>query len=158
VRGCILAGGLSRRFGADKALHPVEGVALAVRTAGVLRAAGLEPWLVARQRRNLGLPEILEPDGPRHPLWGVAAALGEGDDAFFTPCDLVDLDVEQVRALLAARAIALGQPLLGVFPGRLRDRALTYASEGRTVREFVADLPVCDVGPVTNLNRPPRAP
>ncbi len=155
MRGCILAGGLSRRFGADKALYAVDGEPMAVRVANVLRAAGLEPWLVAREPRGLGLPELLEPDGPRHPLWGIAAALGEGDDAFVAPCDLAALRVEQVEALVAARAIAAGQPLLGVFPARLRDRALQYATAGASVRSFVEGLPVLDVGPILNLNRRP---
>ncbi len=154
MRGFILAGGLSRRFGADKALHPVDGRALALRIADVLRGAGLEPWLVSREPRPLGLPEVLEPEGPRHPLWGVAAALGEGDDVFVSPCDVVDVTVEQVRALLDARAVAAGQPLLGVYPARLRDRAVAFATSGASVRAFVAGLPELDVGPVTNLNRP----
>jgi molybdopterin-guanine dinucleotide biosynthesis protein A len=155
VRGCILAGGLSRRFGADKAVHPVGGELLALRLARVLRAAGLDPWLVAREPRGIGLPELLEPEGPRHPLWGIAAALGEGDDVFVTPCDLAELDVRQVTELLDARAIAVGQPLLGVFPARLRDRALHHATAGGSVRVFVEGLPTLDVGPILNLNRPP---
>lgn len=156
MRGFILAGGLSRRFGSDKALHVVDGVPLALRIAEVLRAAGLDPWLVARRSRPLGLPELLEPEGPRHPLWGVAAALGEGDDVFLTPCDLAALEVEQVRALLAARAVAVGQPLLGVYPARLRDRALAFATAGASVRAFAEGLPTLDVGPIVNLNRPER--
>lgn len=155
MRGFILAGGLSRRFGADKAVYPVGGELLALRLARVLRAAGLEPWLVAREPRGIGLPELLEPEGPRHPLWGIAAALGEGKDVFVTPCDLAELTVAQVQALLAARAIAVGQPLLGVFPALLRDRALVHAASGGSVRAFVVGLPVLDVGPILNLNRPP---
>jgi molybdopterin-guanine dinucleotide biosynthesis protein A len=154
MRACILAGGLSRRFGADKALYPIDGEPLVLRLAAVLRAAGLDPWLVAREPRAVGLPELLEPEGPRHPLWGVAAALGEGDDAFVTPCDLADLRVDQVRALLDARAVAVGQPLLGVFPAWLRDRAVAAANANASVRSFVAGLPSLDVGPITNLNRP----
>lgn len=154
MRGFILAGGLSRRFGSDKALYPVGGAPLAVVIAGVLRDAGLDPWLVSREPRALGLPEVIEPDGPRHPLWGVAAALGEGDDVFLTPCDLVALRVDQVRALLGARAIAVGQPLLGVFPASLRDRAVAFATAGDTVRRFVEGLPTRDVGAIENLNRP----
>lgn len=154
MRGYVLAGGLSRRFGVDKALYVVDGRPLALRVADALRAAGLEPWVVARASRPLGLPELFEPDGPRHPLWGVAAALGEGEDVFVASCDLVDLRAEQVRTLLEARAVAVGQPLLGVYPARLRDRALAFATGGGAVRDFVADLPRVDVGPIANLNRP----
>src|SRR5205085_5830760 len=99
-------------------------------------------------------PELLEPEGPRHPLWGVAAALAEGD-AFFSPCDLLGLKVEQVRALVGARSIARGQPLLGVIPARLRERAFEAAIAGTSVRAFTAELRVLDVGPIANLNRVP---
>lgn len=153
MRGWILAGGLSSRFGSDKALHLVDGAPLAVRIARVLAEAGLEPALVARHPRGLGLPELIEPDGPRHPLWGVAAALEQGG-AFFAPCDLPDLRVDQVRRLLAEGAIALGQPLLGVFPATFRDRARAAALAGERVRDAVAGLPTLDVGAVPNLNRP----
>ncbi|MFZ5481013.1 MAG: molybdenum cofactor guanylyltransferase [Myxococcota bacterium] len=148
--GNVLAGGLSSRFGSDKAVHLVDGEPMAVRVARVLAEAGLAPRLVARAPRGLGLPELIEPDGPRHPLWGVAAALADGD-GFFTPVDLVDLRVEQVRALLAARGRAKGQPLLGFFPASFREVALEAALAGRPVREVVtAEV---DVGVVRNLNR-----
>jgi molybdopterin-guanine dinucleotide biosynthesis protein A len=149
--GNILAGGRSSRFGSDKALFPVEGVPMAVRIADVLREAGLSPRLVSRAHRPLGLPELIEPDGPRHPLWGVAAALADGD-AFFTPVDLVDLRVEQVRALLLARGRARGQPLLGFFPMAMREALRDAALAGRPVREVVSAE--VDVGEVANLNRP----
>ncbi len=128
---------------------------MVVRIAQVLAAAGLEPWLVARHPRGLGLPELLEEDGPRHPLWGVAAALARGEDAFFSPCDLPDLHVDQVLALVAARAVAVGQPLLGVIPACRADRARSDAYAGATVRGFIAGLPALEVGALPNLNRPP---
>jgi molybdopterin-guanine dinucleotide biosynthesis protein A len=157
VTGFVLAGGLSSRFGMDKALFRVDGEPLAVRTARVLRAAGLDPVLVARTARNLGIPELLEPDGPRHPLWGVWFALttvGE-NGAFFAPCDLPDLAPEHVAPLLAARAVAADQPLLGFYPVDLADRAREFALAGRPVRDFAADRPRLDVGSLRNLNRPP---
>jgi molybdopterin-guanine dinucleotide biosynthesis protein A len=150
-----LAGGRSRRFGSDKALFPVNGVPLARHLADVLADAGLEPWLVVREPRRLGVPELVEPAGPRHPLWGVAAALARGEDTFFTPCDLVDLRADQVRALLAARAVAVDHPLLGVYPASLAEVARQVALAGGPVRPVVAGLPSCAIGPVTNLNRPP---
>lgn len=133
----------------------MAGVPLVLRLAAVLREAGLEPALVARSPRGLGLPERLEPDGPRHPLWGVAAVLDEGD-ALFVPCDLVDLRADAVRALLAVGGpcVARGQPLLGVYPAALAGRARALALEGAPVRRFVEGLPEVDVGPLANLNRP----
>jgi molybdopterin-guanine dinucleotide biosynthesis protein A len=155
MTGYVLAGGLSRRFGSDKALFPIDGEPLAVRTARILAVAGLAPvLLVARTSRPLGLIELLEPDGPRHPLWGVAFALSKGEDAFFSPCDLPELSVEQVRALHLSGSVALGQPLLGVLPVTRAADARAAALAGGSVRAFVAGLPVLDVGPVPNLNTP----
>lgn len=153
MRGWVLAGGRSSRFGSDKAVFCVEGVPLAVRVARVLAEAGLLPGLLSRHPRDLGLPELIEPDGPRHPLWGVATALDLGEEAFFAPCDVVDLRVEQVRALLAARAVAADQPLLGVYPATFAAEARAAALAGARVREVTRALPRLEVGGVGNLNR-----
>lgn len=153
MRGWVLAGGLSSRFGSDKALHEIDGEPLAARLARVLAEAGLTPGIVARHPRGLGVPERIEPEGPRHPLWGIADALLEGD-AFFAPVDLVDLRADQVRALVEARAVAVGQPLCGVYPASFRDAALVAALAGARVQEATAALPRLDVGPLANLNRP----
>lgn len=160
MRGWILAGGQARRFGSDKACFLVDGVPLALRLAGVLRAAGLDPWLVARAPRALGLPELIEPDAPHHPLHGVAVALAAsaaaGDElAFFTPCDLVDLDVSAVRRLLDPPALAAGHPLLGVMETRRAADAAAAAAAGEGVFRFQRGLPTVEVRPLTNLNRPP---
>lgn len=153
MRGYILAGGRSRRFGSDKAVFLIEGRPLVLRLAATLAQAGLEPWLIAKAPRELGLPELIEPPDVFHPLWGLALGLETGD-AFFCPCDLVDLRIEQVQALLAARAIAADQPLLGWFPAALAARARVHAQKNGPVRVFVADLPRIDVGPVRNMNTP----
>lgn len=164
MRGWILAGGASTRFGSDKAVWPMDGVPLSVRIAGVLSAAGLEPWLVARAPRGLGLPELLEPPGDLHPLRGVAHALAAsaaaGDAlALVCPCDLVDLSVEQVALLVAsAPAVARGQPLFGVFPVELAARAAVLAEAGMPARALVEELPVVELGALGNLNRPPKRP
>lgn len=154
MNGWVLAGGASRRFGSDKALHRVDGVPLAERVARVLVAAGLEVAVLGREHRGLGVPEVVEPEGPRHPLWGVAYALERGD-GFFAPCDLPDLRVEVVRALLDARAVALGLPLLGVIPATLAARAAELARAGAPAWRLVEGLPSLDVGPLVNLNHPP---
>jgi len=151
----VLAGGSSPRFGSDKALHLVDGLPMALRIAEVLRAAGLEPGLVTKQPRGLGLPERYDVDPVDHPLVGVAAALDDGD-ALVVPCDLVDLRVEQVRALLLAGppAVAQGQPLFAVLPGAWAGRARALAQAGAAVRALVDGVPEVDLGPLRNLNRP----
>jgi molybdopterin-guanine dinucleotide biosynthesis protein A len=113
----VLAGGRSTRFGSDKALADVQGVPMAVRVVEVLVRAGCEVRLVARHARNLGVAEILEPYGPRHPLFGVAALLAEAETrglpgAFVATCDAWPLDEHIVGKLLDARALFLGDTLL----------------------------------------------
>lgn len=160
MRGCILAGGLSSRFGSDKALFPIDGQPLALRISERLAEAGLEPVLVGRQARKLGIPEILEEERPsRHPLWGVAAGLAAGP-ALFCPCDLPDLEVGTIRLLLAGWAqhpegvYAAGQPLFGVFPASLLGKALSLAADNGRVYDFVVNLTKIELGPMKNLNFP----
>lgn len=161
----MLAGGRSSRFGSDKALFEVDGLPLVARVAEVLRLAGLDPVVVVgKSPRGLGIFELMEPEGCWHPLHGVATALGalgaqlpDDDAAFFSPCDLIDLDTSQVETLVRQRAIARGQPLCGVIPRRLRDEARRLAEVGAPVRRLMVGLPELDVGPLGNLNRPPAA-
>lgn len=164
-QGVVLAGGLSTRFGQDKALYAVDGVPLALRVAGALRGAGLEVVVVARDRRleALGLPVLLEPEAPtRHPLWGVAAALAVYPEVLLAPCDLPALDVPTVRALLAAPAPAVAwdgervHPLLGRYGAGLQARAAALAAEGGAARAFAEGAARVWVraAAVGNLNRP----
>lgn len=158
-RAYILAGGLSRRFGSDKALHLAEGQPLAVRVAAVLAAAGLEPWLVARAPRGLGLAELIEPEGPRHPLWGVGHALLHARPAAWAlvvPVDAVALDPAAVRRLLAAPpARSAAVPLCGVFATARAEAALAAAESGRAVRAWAEGVPeLSDIDP-GNLNERP---
>ena len=160
MRGCILAGGLSSRFGADKALFPIDGQPLVLRIAERMGRAGLEPVLVGRQPRRLGIPELLEEDQPtRHPLWGVAAGL-EGGAALFCPCDLPDLEVHHLHLLLEGwqrfpeGVYAAGQPLLGVFPASLREKARSLAAKEGRVYDFVAGITKLEIGSFKNLNVP----
>jgi molybdenum cofactor guanylyltransferase len=126
VLGVVLAGGLSRRFGEDKALALVEGVPMALRVASAIRAAGLEVVIAAPDSRltSLGLPLLIEPDdGPRHPLRGLWAALGEADEVLCAPCDLPWLPAEAILALLHGPAPTVGFDGERVHPLLTRRRA-----------------------------------
>ena len=126
VLGVVLAGGLSRRFGEDKALALVDGVPMALRVAQAMRAAGLEVVLAAPDGRLvcLGLPLLIEPDdGPRHPFRGLWAALGEADEVLCAPCDLPWLPAEAILALLDGPAPTVGFDGERVHPLLTRRRA-----------------------------------
>ena len=168
ARAYILAGGRSTRWGSDKAVAPVEGRPLALHAAEALRAAGFAPWLVAREPRpTLGLEELLEPAGPRHPAWGLAHALRDArarghDGAMALPCDLVGVTAAQVHTLAQARALAEGQPLAGWWPLTGPDGddviavLLDAATRGARMLELVVALGLTrrDVGTWVNANAP----
>ena len=159
---CVLAGGLSRRFGSDKAVHPVDGQPMLLRVAAALAVAGAEVFVMSRHVRGVALREVIEMDGPRHPLWGVAEALRHaGGDVLFSPCDLPHLEPDHVRRLLAAGvpAHAQGQPLFCVVAGGQAELAAQWAREGRSVQSFMSatqSRPVV-LGELLNLNRPTAA-
>lgn len=163
----VLAGGLSSRFGSDKALFLVGHETLLSRTARVCREAGLAATVVARAERPGGLPTLVEPDGSRHPLHGVATALAAAaalhqTHALFVPCDLPGIEVANLRILLDAHARghatvhADSVRLFSILPVSAAPLAAQLAAQGGSVRELLEALrstPV-DVGRLENLNRP----
>lgn len=174
-RGYVLAGGQSRRMGRDKArLRVAGGAEMAVSVAAVLRQAGLIPSIVRRGTRGepaflfddgSAVSTLYEPtDGSPHPLWGVVAALADSDDelVLVVPCDLPDLTVDAVQALVGAGGPAVAwdgerlHPLAGVYPRRRAAEAAQAAAAGRSVHAFVADVPRVSVDPAAlrNVNRP----
>jgi molybdopterin-guanine dinucleotide biosynthesis protein A len=160
----ILAGGRSRRFGADKALAELRGETLLARTARVCAEAGLGVTVVARHVRPGGLPTLLEPDDlDRHPLFGVAAALAAAraaghTSALLLPCDLATLGVEQLSKLAGTSppASSTDQPLFCHLPVTLAGEALAAARGGVSVRAFLraAGGSEVDTGHIPNVNRP----
>jgi molybdopterin-guanine dinucleotide biosynthesis protein A len=159
VIGVVLAGGAARRFGSDKALARTDGVPMARRVADVLRDAGLRPVVVARHERpELGVETWIEADGPRHPAWGLAAALARagGEAVFVAPCDVPGLTVDTVRVLRAARAVATACPLVGWWPAGSEAWLLRGAHAGTPMRALAdACCRWLDVGAIVNCNTPP---
>jgi molybdopterin-guanine dinucleotide biosynthesis protein A len=105
--GAVLTGGASRRMGTDKALVEVAGVALAVRVAEVLAAAGCDPvWCQGGDAAALtGLGLAVQPDTHpgEGPVAAIAAALGHAGDAdgvLVAACDLPGLTEGAVAGLL----------------------------------------------------------
>ncbi|HEX6391629.1 MAG TPA: molybdenum cofactor guanylyltransferase [Solirubrobacteraceae bacterium] len=107
VLGAVLAGGLGRRIGGDKALVALEGRPLLSWPLAALRAAGIEEVAVVAKRETAlppGLTVWLEPDEPRHPLTGLVHALrgARGRAVLACAADLALLDEATVRRVLAA--------------------------------------------------------
>ena len=120
ILGAVLAGGLSTRFGSDKALAELDGHSLIVRAVDSL--SGWCEYVVVVGRELAPAPTL--PDWPRPgmgPLAGIAAALhlarDEGYAAVLT-CG-VDSAVlpENLLGLLApAPAFLADQPVIGLWP------------------------------------------
>ena len=160
IAGLVLAGGMSSRFGTDKALARFEGRtllqaslerfapcrarAVAVRSEGV----------VADHARKLGAAAIKDAaDAASGPLSGIAAGLvwARADDCEFlaiAPCDAPLLRWDHYERLLAQigdapAAFALGSsgehPLCAVWRSDLLSKLQTAMAKGRhpSVRGFL---------------------
>lgn len=154
VTGAILAGGLGRRLGKDKATLLFQGRPLALHVAGTLRPWVQELWLLTNQpllHAGLGLPLRLDLLPFQGPLGGLLTAL------FFSPTPwvlavAVDCPLVQPSLLeaLCRRAGTTRRPLVvcesprglealpGLFHVRLRPRLEDYLAAGeRRLRPFV---------------------
>ncbi len=106
--GAVLAGGESRRFGADKASAKVAGKTLVERAAETLAGVFAEVVVVSsRELTTTRWPRV--PDGRSGcgPLAGIEAALLHAKtigqpEVFVLACDLPLVDVATVRSVLHA--------------------------------------------------------
>ena len=144
--GVVLAGGASRRMGADKALltHP-DGSSWLEAQIQLLRSADLEVCVLTGHSRHhallssrKGVTVQAEPWQPAGPLWALSCVLHDRDDeALLTvPVDMPGLRLDalqqlircwtpqQARALVADDGSRL-QHLFGIYPcGALYRKAL----------------------------------
>jgi len=152
----VLAGGLSRRFGSDKALATWDGNTLIARAVDQL--AGWCDHVVVVGRETAPAPTL--PDWPRAgmgPLGGLAAALRLARDEGYDVVLSCGVDApclpENLPALLgSAPAYLESQPVIGLWPasaeaalaailtgpGKHSMRALAEAVGARSVRLAVA--------------------
>lgn len=127
IVAAILAGGESRRFGADKAMADLGGAPLIVRVAGRLRpqVEALAVVSHAVGAAALGCRLLSDPEvSVRGPLLGVKAgldwALGEGADWLITaPCDTPFLPLDLVQRLVGAARLAQARVAFAQTPSGL---------------------------------------
>lgn len=180
VTGLILAGGASRRFGSDKARHPVAGRPMIAHVYDVL-ADVADPIYVSVRAPNADtdLPVKHVYDG--YPDAGPLAGLHAGLCRCATPwllalaCDMPFLTVDVLRTLLAARAAAPGPVVARTPDGRLHPLCALYPrtvlgevgaalqSHRYALRDLllraspIIEIPV-PLGPLRNINQPQDLP
>lgn len=176
VAGLILAGGASRRFGTDKALHQIDGEAMIARVFRAMRDVAA-PILIsvadAARRYPVDAVHVVDryPDGG--PLAGIHAGLASLDVPWLLvcACDLpfVTSDVlrrmrsfasDDVEAVVALQSDGQTQPLCAIYHRRLLPRVEAALARGnRGVRRFVESLSSVRLidatdEPLRNINRP----
>lgn len=174
VVGVVLAGGLGRRMGGDKARVLLDGRPLLLRPLAVLAEVTPEQAVVAKAATRLpelppGVAVWREPDEPRHPLTGIRHALRSAGGRAVLCCavDLPHLEAATLRQLLAApgdapcvvpRVAGALEPLCALWrPAALP--ALDRVEPGTAMRAVVArlgahEVPYEDPWPFTNVNTP----
>jgi molybdenum cofactor guanylyltransferase len=120
ILGCVLAGGLSSRFGSDKALAEYQGRTLIARAVDTL--SGWCEYVVVVGRETAPAPTL--PDWPRPgmgPLGGLAAALHLACDERYQAVltcgvDSAVLPDDLPHLLSPAPAYLADQPVIGLWP------------------------------------------
>lgn len=123
ILGAVLAGGLSTRFGSDKALAEVGGHTLLATAVDTL--SGWCDYVVVVGRETAPAPTL--PDWPAPgmgPLAGLAAALhlaADGGYAAVLSCgvDSPGLPDDLPRLLAPAPACLAAQPVIGLWPASM---------------------------------------
>jgi molybdopterin-guanine dinucleotide biosynthesis protein A len=120
ILGAVLAGGMSSRFGSDKALAEFRGHTLLAHAVDTL--SGWCEHVIVVGRATAPAPTL--PDWPRAgmgPLGGIAAALHHARDEgyeFLLTCgvDSLALPEELPELLMPAPAFVESQPIIGLWP------------------------------------------
>lgn len=144
--GYVLCGGASRRMGRDKALVPVDGVAMALRAADALAAAGAVRVVAvggdAEALGALGLSTCPDRWPGEGPLGGLVTALHDEEPraapiAVVLSCDLTDPDPTAIAGTVRARHEEGADAAVPVVDGR---HQWLHAAWDRRVGGILADV------------------
>ncbi len=157
--GAVLAGGLSSRFGSDKAQAMLGGQSLIDHAVAMLRRHADDVIVVGT--RAGGLPDL--PREGLGPLGGIAAALDHAASHGFRcvltiGCDMPRLPGALIPALLErGPAYCEDAPVLGHWSAALGAHLLSHieVAPNRSVRGWarsVGALPIASPSPLANVN------
>jgi len=124
--GAVLTGGRSTRMGTDKALVPVGGIAMAVRVANAMSAAGATDVTAVGgdedALRSLGLRTIADSTPGEGPLGGILSALRSATESIVvvTACDMPWIDAAQIVPLVDALAHSRAVVTVSTSQGQLQ--------------------------------------
>lgn len=108
IRGLVLAGGRSRRFGRDKALESFNGETFLEIAVASLRRAGLKPVVVTRLDVDysfLDCPVLRDKLPDKGPLGGIYTAMTAfpRTDFLVLTCDMPSVTEDMLSLLLSVR-------------------------------------------------------
>ncbi len=142
ILGAIIGGGMSHRFGSDKAMAMVDGVALIDHVHAALRRQVDDLVLCGRNWRDwTSLPDV--PEAGLGPLGGLNAALQYGsangfDVVLSVPVDTYPLPDGLPEMLGPAPACFADQYLIGLWPTILHEQLAAHLDSGqRSVRSWI---------------------
>lgn len=158
MKGIVLAGGKSSRFGSDKALALYQGVPLVRRAVFLLRSAGLHPAVITREGKRYSFLDctVIEDKLPDlGPLGGLyTALLSFSHETFLTlSCDMPLISFKAVSVLMgqerAAGEVVIfevdgrDQPFPGVYPQTLLPVICRHLTQERySLKDLMDDFPV----------------
>jgi molybdopterin-guanine dinucleotide biosynthesis protein A len=150
VRAAILAGGLARRLGGEKATVELAGRPLIAYPLEAASAARLDPLVVAKHHTPLpgfDCEVIREPDLPVHPLLGILTALEVCQGSVLAlGCDMPFVSAPLLGWLAGREPPAVGavnghlEPLLGLYAPADAGTLAAALDEETSVREAVGRL------------------
>lgn len=163
ILGVVLAGGLSSRFGSDKALAQLAGRSLLTRAVDSL-AKSCDKVVIAGRENG---PADCIPDWPRAgmgPLGGIAAGLRHAQENHFNSMltcgvDSAELPDNLLEILTPQPAYLADQPVIGHWPASAAKTVETILSEDgrhsmKAFAEAISARPVKSGAKPANINTP----
>ncbi len=175
IKGIVLAGGKSLRFGSDKALAVINGERLIEKPVKLLRGLGLETVVIANHTRDYSflscrIENDLIPD--RGPLGGLhtAVSLFPHASLLVLPCDMPFLTQSALKQLIQAHkpghatlfelSNKMLQPFPGIYPSSslrhivdlLREGNLSMRAFLKTIASITIVPPPDDTAMLSNVN------